>query len=360
MRVLIVVTHLLGTGHLARALVLGRAFADAGWQVRVASGGRAVPHLDATGVDLVQLPAVHVEGTDFGTLHGPDGPASARYMQARQHALLACLDPRPDLLVTELFPFGRRSLRAEFGALLDAAAGIPALASIRDILAPPSKPARATWTEEVIARHYTGVLVHSDPSLIPLAASWPVTPALADVLHYTGFVAPPMPVAVDASAGEVLVTAGGGAVGHKMFTVAAEAAAADPHRTWRCLTRAEITGPPNMLVEPPRPDFRNLLPKAAALVGMCGYNTAMDVLQTGVPALFVPFDDGGEVEQSLRAGALSDQPGIAVMRSAQLTGPTLLAALTRVSAAPARPARTAGMDGAAQTVRIARKLIRAH
>lgn len=359
MRVLIVVTHLLGTGHLARALVLGRAFAAAGWQVRVASGGRPVPHLDTAGLDVLQLPPVHVQGTDFGTLLGPDGPADAAYMALRQEALLACLTPRPDLIITELFPFGRRSLRTEFIALLQAAQGIPTLASIRDILAPPSKPARAAWTSDLIAQHYTGVLVHADPALIPLEASWPVTPAIADRLHYTGFVAPPPPVAGEAGTGEVLVAAGGGDVGTALFAAAADAAALDPRRTWRCLTRAPLSGPLNMIVEPPRPDFRAMLPRAAALVGMCGYNTAMDVLQTGVRTVFVPFDDGGEVEQGLRARALSGQPGIGVLRSADLTGPALLEAVNELGTAPPRPPLLEGMDGAARSVRIATELVHA-
>ena len=51
MRVLICVTHLLGTGHLARALTLARAFAEDGHQVAVASGGLPVSHFDTAGIE---------------------------------------------------------------------------------------------------------------------------------------------------------------------------------------------------------------------------------------------------------------------------------------------------------------------
>jgi len=44
-----------------------------------------------------------------------------------------------------------------------------------------------------------------------------------------------------------------------------------------------------------------MLYHAAASVSLCGYNTALDILQAGTPAVFVPFDDGSEVEQGLRA-----------------------------------------------------------
>ena len=56
MKVSIVVTHLLGTGHLARALTLGRAYGAAGHDVQVVSGGMPAPQLNSDGVDVVQLP----------------------------------------------------------------------------------------------------------------------------------------------------------------------------------------------------------------------------------------------------------------------------------------------------------------
>ena len=64
-------------------------------------------------------------------------------------------------------------------------------ASVRDILAPPSKPAKAQLADDLIAQYYDAVMVHADGDVTPLSLSWPVSPALQDKLHYTGFVAPP-------------------------------------------------------------------------------------------------------------------------------------------------------------------------
>jgi predicted glycosyltransferase len=90
---------------------------------------------------------------------------------------------------------------------------------------------------------------------------------------------------------------------------------------------------------------------------MCGYNTALDVLQTGVPAVFVPFDAGGEVEQSLRAKALETQDGIAVLTSYTATPETLLSAVRHVTNAAKRTPATTGFDGAAETMRIVETLL---
>jgi predicted glycosyltransferase len=373
MKVLIAVTHLLGTGHLSRALTLARAFTAAGHQVRVASGGFPAPQLKTGGIDLVQIPPLRSDGVDFARLLAADGgPADAAYLSARQDALCAALaGMQPDILITELYPFGRRKLKAEFLALLDAARSLPrrplVLSSIRDILAPPSKPERAAETDAVIAGFYDAVLVHSDPSAAALEASWPVSDMLASKLRYTGYVAPPAagPHPEQAGRSEVLVSAGGGSVGTPLYEAALEAARLMPGTSWRLLIGG--TGPEARiaefakrgspaLLEPARPDFRKMLSHAAASVSMCGYNTALDLLQAGTPAVLVPFDAGKEVEQGLRADALAPLDGIEVLRSADVTPEILCAAVQAALAAPRRRPGGFRFDGAAETVRIACEL----
>ncbi|MFW8594236.1 glycosyltransferase family protein [Cribrihabitans neustonicus] len=374
MKVLIAVTHLLGTGHLSRALTLGRAFAAEGHTVRVASGGFPAPQLDHTGVDLVQLPPLRSDGVAFTRLLGESGElADGDYLARRSTALLAALrDMQPDVLITELYPFGRRSLASEFLALLEAAGRLPrrpvVLASVRDILAPPSKPQKAEAADAVIAAHYDAVLVHSDPAATKLETSWPVSPMLAEKLRYTGYAAsaPAGPHPEGAGTGEILVSAGGGAVGDALFACALEAAGMMPEHRWRLLVggsdaAARIAAlsehPSPAILEPARPDFRQMLSGAAASVSMCGYNTALDLLQAGTPAVLVPFDAGSETEQTLRAESLAPLDGIAVLKSADLTPQNLCAALRAAMRAPERTAGGFRFDGAAWTVEIAAGLL---
>ena len=100
-----------------------------------------------------------------------------------------------------------------------------------------------------------------------------------------------------------------------------------------------------------------MLPHAAASVSMCGYNTALDILQTGTPAVFIPFDDGKEVEQSLRAKSLADLPSIGVVTSRELNGDALLNAVNKVIDTGPRETTGQGFDGADQSVRIAMDLL---
>jgi len=374
MRVLIVVTHLLGTGHLARALTLARAYGATGHDVTVASGGMPAPQLDRGDVEVLQLPPVRSDGVNFTVLLDDQGaPVSDEIMRERTATLLDHLTTQPpDILITELFPFGRRILRAEFEALLHAAHALPRrpliCASIRDILAPPSKPKKAVLAERFISDFYDAVLVHSDHAVTPLELSWPVSATLLLKLKYTGFVAPAAPEPHPKAAGrdEVIVSAGGGDVGAHIFAAAMDAAQQNHTRQWRILVGGADAGarcaklaqaaPANVTLEPARPDFRQMLHHAAASVSMCGYNTALDILQTGCPAVFIPFDAGSEVEQGLRAEALAKLSAVEVLRSADLSPDRLATALAKVMRESPRAPRKDGFDGAQETVSITSKL----
>lgn len=375
MKVMIVVTHLLGSGHLSRALTLGRAFLRAGHHVFVVSGGMPAPQLDSAGMTLLGLPPLRSDGTNFTRLlTQTDTVADAAYLDARATALVeAAQSFAPDVLITELFPFGRRSLTAEFDALLEAAHKLPSrpliLGSIRDILAPPSKPSKAERAEEIVCRYYDGILVHSDPNVVPLDVSWPVTERLRQRLFYTGFVAPaaPVPHPNHVGSGEILVSAGGGSVGQPIFHAAIEAAQKMPNKRWRLLVGGQDAssriavlkqrvGDAQVILEPVRPDFRQMLPLAAASVSMCGYNTALDILQSGTPAVFIPFDDGNEVEQGLRAQSLSSLAAIDVLPSKKLGGAAMAQAIATVISEEPRPISSQGFNGADKSVEIALSL----
>ncbi|WP_420013460.1 glycosyltransferase family protein [Tateyamaria sp.] len=373
MKAMIVVTHLLGTGHLSRALTLARAFLAAGDEVTVVSGGLPVPHFKNVGIGFEQLEPVRSNGVDFSTLLTADGAeATPDMLLRREDQMLSILRRiQPDILMTELFPFGRRILRQEFQALLQAAKSMtPApvvLSSIRDILAPPSKPKKVVFAEELVSRFYDGVLVHSDPDVVTLEHSWPVTAALQTKLCYTGYVAPPPPRLGGQLDQTVLVSAGGGSVGDALFAAAIQAASEMPQMQWRLFVGGaearrgalQAEAADNVTIEAPHPEFRQFLASAAASVSMAGYNTALDVMQTGVPAVLVPFDDGGEVEQGLRADALGQMPGIAVLRQEALDAATLARAVNDVITTGRRAPRTQTMDGARETVQIAHQLRKA-
>ncbi|MFK7764992.1 MAG: glycosyltransferase family protein [Roseobacter sp.] len=375
MNVLVIVTHLLGSGHLARALTLARAFTSAGHNATVVSGGMPVPHLDVDGVTLVQLPPLRSDGVTFSRLLDNQGKPVSQDLFSERKARLTRLvqDMAPNVIITELFPFGRRILSDEFHALLNSAQHLPVrpliCASIRDILAPPSKPAKAQAAHAIIAKFYDAILVHSDPAVTPLQASWPVTSDLSPKLHYTGFIAPAA-VAIEPvieKADDILVSTGGGNVGTEVFAAAIAAATRAPDLTWRLfvggtdaearINALESDAPPNVTLQVTTPAFRSMLRGAKVSISLCGYNTVLDILQAGIPAVFIPFDEGGEVEQTLRAATLAPLDGIEVLKSADLSPDALIARIRAVITDAKRGPMTHNTRGAARSVDIIERLI---
>ncbi len=344
--VLIAVTHLLGSGHLVRAAHLARAFARGGFAVTLVSGGMPLRPMDREPFAFVQLPPVRTEGTDFRTLLYEAGEPVEPARMATRAAMLGDLASRlrPDVVVTEHFPFGRRQLAQEFLGLIAAArAANPAalvLASVRDVLVTP-KPARIAEAEERIARLFDAVLVHGEESFLPLDRSWPVGAGLEAKLRYTGYLADGPGASASflrdtgsGESGEILVSGGGSAAAVPLFELALEAAGlGPPKRRWRVLVgrgvpedmfrRLAGAAPAQAVVERVRPDFAALLAGCAVSISQAGYNTVLDIVAARRPAIVVPFDEGSETEQGIRAEAL-ERVGLAACL--RLSGPSPLTA----------------------------------
>lgn len=383
LRIAIVVTHLLGVGHLTRAAALARALAARGHVAQLISGGQPAPLLRAEGFELVQLPPLHVVGTAFSDLREADGapltPETAHRRIAIAREALERLQPH--VLVTELFPFGRRALGAEFLAILETARQLArpplVLASVRDILARPAKQAKIDAAHALLRAHYDGVLVHADPAVVPLEASWPIAGDLKPRLYYTGYVddsrqvddspqGAPLPAAASAR-GEIVVSGGGSAAALPLLRAALAAAAADPQRrVWRLLVGHKVAesamtsmrhaAPANAIVARARPDFRDLLRRCAASISQCGYNTALDILATGAPAVVVPFAEGGETEQAQRAALFAARGLVQNLALEDATAATLLAAVSAAQACGRGSGHGIAVNGAGRAAQIIEEL----
>ncbi len=368
-RILFWVQHLLGIGHLRRAAALARGFRRAGMDVTLVSGGMPEPGIDLEGGTLVQLPPVRAPDGAFRTLVDGGGAAVDDAFRARRVAML--LDvlraAEPDALVTELFPFGRRQLQGEALALLGAGRARLVVSSVRDILVGQGRPERALEAVERVEAHYDRVLVHGDPGLVPFGETFPHAARIADRISYTGYVVEtPAPRSGGPGAGEVLVSAGGGAVGEALFLAAA---AARPRtrlaaRRWRflaghalddgALARVAAAAGAGVAVERARPDFTSLLANCALSVSQGGYNTVTEVLAAGARAVVVPHEGGLETEQALRARLLAGRTGIRILPEAGLDARTLAAAVDGAMSAPRPGPSGLRFDGIETSARLLR------
>jgi predicted glycosyltransferase len=275
----------------------------------------------------------------------------------------------PAAVLIELYPFGRRPFRFELLPLLEAAAARrprpAALCSVRDILVSKADPSRTAEVVDIVRRHFDAVLVHGDSKLIEFGATFAAADRIADRLRYTGYVvSEAQSVAHPVHSGEILVSAGGGAVGGPLLraALAARPLTRLAQHPWRIITgpnlpetefaglAAHVAGG-KVTIERFRADFQSLLRNCRLSVSQAGYNTVMELLAAGSRAVVVPFAEGGETEQPIRARLLAARGFLAVVEPEELTPERLAAAIETTDQAP-RPKASFDMFGADETARI--------
>jgi predicted glycosyltransferase len=349
--ILFYVQHLLGIGHLRRALYLVDAMARLDLAVTLVSGGEPLPDLAGVKVRrLVQLSPIRAIDATFGNLASADGqPPDDRLWTARREALLTAFgEAEPDAVVIEAYPFGRRAFRRELEPLVAAARGrrprALVICSLRDIVIAPTGVSRLHEIVERVQRDFDAVLVHGDERLIALVESFPPAVQIADRVVYTGYVTGPEPAVIgesDAGADEVLVSAGGGAVGGELLrtAVAARRRGRQADAGWRLLTGPNLPAaefaaltaelPDGVIVERYRNDFAQMLRRCRVSISQAGYNTVLDIIGAGVPAVLVPFAEIRESEQTLRAQRLAERGVVEMLSSAALSPERLGEAIER-------------------------------
>lgn len=351
-RVFLYVQHLLGIGHLRRAATLARVLAAGGFDVLLVSGGAPDDGLALEGVRFHQLPPLRAADAGLKELARLDGtPLDDAFRTDRTRRLVALFQSEsPDVLMTEQFPFGRTQLRFELLPLLEAAQDQPSspwiVSSVRDVVRRSASPARV---EEMVATFeaFDTLLIHADPALVRFEESFPAWDEVKARAIYTGYVAEADESSPsDVGKGEVIVSAGGGAVGAPLLHAALKARPMTPlaDRRWRLLVGPNVpsadqaalakAATAGIVVEPMRGDFPALLRNAALSISQAGYNTVVETLCHADRAVLVPFGTARETEQADRARLLAARGMVASVPPDRLSPETLAAAVTAAWAGP--------------------------
>lgn len=367
--VMFYVQHLFGIGHVFRATRIARKAAQQGCKIHLIWGGTDVPNIDLSGLTVHRLAAVRSIDETFSKLVHPDGRLFTDEDQAaRRSHLISLFDTiRPDTLITEAFPFGRRQMHFELVPLIERARSRKnrplIISSIRDIMQENRKQSRVAETLEMVNKFYDLVFIHGDPALIRIEDSLQEADKIMDKVRYTGLVTPTTLSGHKEPACNVLISSGGGANGYPLLNMAMDAMpfSARYPNGWRFIAGTEMTEanfeklkarcPKHAILERYAEDMVAAMSAAKVSVSRSGYNTIGDVFRAGPASIVVPFTGGRETEQWRRAELLHHR-GVAVMLDENNLTPEQLAHAIDNARPPNLPERGLNFDGASESARL--------
>lgn len=374
--------HAMGMGHLVRSLALADALSES-FRVVLLNGGELPSCLSLPPkIEIVNLPPLRLVD---GQLISCDSRYSVVQAQdARMDRILNLFRRlRPEVLLIELYPFGRKKFEFELLPLLETTKTQSHLApfivcSLRDILV-SGRADQQTHEERILFtanRWFDAILVHSDPSFARLEDSFHPRLRLSPSIHHTGFVvADRQKSALERwRNGPIVVSAGGGHYGFQLLSSAIEAQALlsqtepltmrlvagpfFPEAQWKQL-RDAVAGQRGVTLVRSVPDLYSELCQARASISQCGYNTAMEIVQAQIPALVVPFADGGEDEQLKRARRLEALNAVRVLEQKEMTAKRMAEEIRNLMNFQPRKTNL-NFDGARQSTEILYDLLERH
>ncbi len=377
MRIAYYCQHVLGVGHFFRSLEICRTCA-VDHDVTMIVGGPSVTFSDPR-ICFLQLPGLAMDAGFHALIPCDPGVDLEETKRRRQQQLLMFVEKyEPECLIVELYPFGRKGFRFELEPLLSSVrarnAGCRIYCSLRDILVEKSEGLEKFEQRAVqsLNTSFDGLLVHADRNLCTLDQTFGKLDQVQVPIYYTGYVTP-RPAAgsrenirngLSLPPGRKLVVAsiGSGSVGGELLQAVMQASSLLAERT-DCFIQL-FTGPyldasvfdslcqlqqENIRVQRFTDHFIDWLGAADLSVSMAGYNTCMNTLAAGVPALLYPFSQNRE--QRLRVEKLMAKSPIGLLEKKDLSPPHL-ARLMAAALETDRYLSPVDLDGAGQTKRI--------
>jgi len=367
--------HVLGIGHLFRSLEISRALSD--HEVVLVTGGPRVDTVLPGHVRELRLPDLQMNQEFKGLFSSQKNNTLEQVKADRQKRLFEIFKrEQPDIFLVELYPFGRKAFRFELDPVLQALdrrelPGCRVVCSVRDILVEKEDQFKhESRVVKTLNRYFDAVLVHADANMAQLGETFDQFDEIEIPVVYTGYIAPkPEPDAAQKIRRQlqigpderlIIASAGGGNVGAPLLEASVQAFHQLASKK-NCHLKV-FTGPfleagdydrikkmaGNLVhVEPFTPHFLSYLAAADLSISMGGYNTTMNIMASGVPALVWPFSQNRE--QRMRAGRLSREGILKVIEDGDLRPDRLAGLMGQMLSSPNRVAGKYDLEGARNT-----------
>jgi len=365
--------HVLGIGHFHRSVEICRA-CSRDHAVTMVVGGPEI-EVGEESFLFFKLPGLKMDEAFSGLRSCDTDRDLAQVKEERRKTLLSFFnDYGPDCLIIELYPFGRKAFRFELAPLLKAArkSSCRIVCSLRDILVEKKQDGvmHEKRAVDTLNQFFDALLVHADPAVVRLESTFGAVEELRVPIHYTGFVTP----APSADARHrvrsqigladdrklIVASIGSGSVGSRLLRATIKASGlistaegvhlhlfTGPYCDQPAFDELAALQSDMVTVERFSDQFIDWLKAADLSISMAGYNTSMNVLAAGVPALMLPFDQNRE--QYLRVQKLTADHPIRMLHEEDLD-PELLCGIIASQLDEPRYKTSIDLDGAAQSV----------
>jgi len=338
-------------------------------------------------VDFVKIPTIVKTGAPGSRPPHLPIPLPEMIFLREQLIRTTLLTFAPDVLLVDNFPLGSsRELMSVLHELRSR--NTRTILGLRDIVDAP-ETVRDDWRRqgmyEIIERYYDRIFVYGVPGVMDVAEAFELSPSIAERIDYCGYVTdqkpalrPPEEIEKELGIERpfLLATGGGGGDSLPLLTAFLDALPGVRHQA-----AVVITGPlmgradqdaitsraerlDGVVILEQTKDVPSLMAAAEAVVTMCGYNTAGEILHCRPRAVVVPrtwrygehaSKKGAKVEweQLLRARALAEMGAIDLIEPDDLSPELLRDRLNLALAKPRpEPASSFDLDGRARVAEL--------
>lgn len=332
--------YVYGIGHLVRAAELAKGLSER-FEVYFLNGGEQVPNFDfPPTVRFVQLPAIYKNETEDRLLPVNTLASLEECFQRRKEILLDLVERvKPDILITEHFPFGllfENEVMSLIASIKEVNPFAQIVSSVRDIIESSLGGQRDDYVCNIINRNFDLVLVHGDENFAPLATSFPKYSRIRVPIVHTGYIVREI-VSVDNSCEEpiILASVAGGRLGKELLDVLIDShIIMKGHKRHKMILfsgafeseynilskRAELLESDDLIVNRfDNQKYITCLAKASLVISLGGYNSMIESLSAGKRMLIYNRDFlAGNEEQDLRIKLFKDAGFLSVIKPVEL------------------------------------------